>query len=197
MGTMSQHPNQFLPAAAVDTAGENALLRATLAEAHRRIAELERLAEADPLTGLANLRRFRVELERVVGQASRHGTPASLLYIDLRGLRAINDRHGRFAGDAALKQVARLLAGLIRSTDVLARVGGDRFALILDHLDPDSAIDTGERLARCIASDPVDLGPSSVSVEAAVAATGILPGDSVEDVLLRADRNLARAKGDD
>jgi len=193
---MSQHPSQILPASFADPADENALLRASLIEAQRRIAELELLAETDPLTGLANERRFRAELERVAGQAARHGTPAALLSIDLRGLGAINARHGRFAGDTALNHVARLLASLIRSTDVLARVGGSRFALLLDHLDPDSAIDTGERLARCIAADPVDLGPLSVSVEAAVAATGILPGDSVEDVLQRAERNLERAKSE-
>ena len=191
---MSQHSNRFTPDAPAGLHEENALLRASLAEAQQRIAELEQLAEADPLTGVANARRFRRELERVVGQAGRHGTPAAVLHIDVRGLKAINDSHGRFAGDAALRHVARLTAGLIRSTDVLARLDGDVFGLVLDHLDADSAIDTGERIARCIASDPVDLGPTSIRIEAAVAATGILAGDGVEEVQLRADRNLARVK---
>jgi diguanylate cyclase (GGDEF)-like protein len=175
-------------------ADENALLRASLAEARERLEEMEQAADGDALTDLPNRRRFVRELERVVGQAERHGTPAAVLYIDLCGLDAINARHGRLAGDAALIHVARSLSGLIRSTDLLARIGGDEFALILDYLDHDSAIETGERLARCIAADPVDLGGAAATVEAAIAATSILPGDNVEDVMLRADRNLARAK---
>jgi diguanylate cyclase (GGDEF)-like protein len=180
--------------AQVPESDENALLRASLAEAQARIQALEQLAETDPLTGLPNARRFAADLERVVGQASRHGTPAALLSIDLRGLKAINERHGRLAGDAALRHVAGILAGLIRGTDVLARTGGDSFSLLLDHLDHNSAIDTAERLARCIGADPVDLGPVAVCVGASIAVTGILPGDSHQDVVLRADRNLAKAR---
>jgi diguanylate cyclase (GGDEF)-like protein len=191
---MSKHASDFTAASPVSIADENALLRASLAEARSRIEALEAAAESDPLTGLANGTRFERELERVTSQAGRHGTPAALVYIDLRGLKTINAQHGRFAGDAALSHVAKTLSNLIRGGDVLARIGGDLFALILDHLDHDSAIDTGERLGRCIAADPVDLGPSVVPVEAAVAVTAILPGDSVREVMLRASRNLALAR---
>jgi diguanylate cyclase (GGDEF)-like protein len=191
---MSKHASDFTAAAQASIADENALLRASLMEARSRIEALEAAAENDPLTGLANGARFERELERVTSQAERHATPAALLYIDLRGLKHINARHGRFAGDAALIHIAKVLGGLIRSTDVLARIGGDLFALILDHLDHDSAIDTAERLGRCIAADPVDLGPSVVPIEAAIAATAILPGDSVREVMLRASRNLALAR---
>jgi diguanylate cyclase (GGDEF)-like protein len=191
---MSKHASDFTAAAPASLTDENALLRASLTEARARIEALEAAAENDPLTGLANGSRFERELERVTSQAERHGTPAALVYIDLRGLKHINARHGRFAGDAALIHVAKTLSGLIRATDLLARIGGDLFALILDHLDHDSAIDTAERLAHCIAADPVDLGPSVVPVAAAVAVTAILPGDSVREVMLRASRNLAFAR---
>ncbi|HEY1603989.1 MAG TPA: GGDEF domain-containing protein [Allosphingosinicella sp.] len=191
---MSKHASDFRAAAPVGLTDENALLRASLAEARARIEALEAAAEKDALTGLANGARFETELERATSQAGRHGAPAALLYIDLRGLKNINAKHGRLAGDAALVHVARTLSGLIRSSDALARIGGDLFALILDHLDHDSAIDTAERLARCIAAEPVDLGASLVPVEAAVAITAILPGDSVREVMLRAARNLALAR---
>ena len=190
---MSKEVSQFL-GKALDLADENALLRASLAEARDRLREMEQTADADPLTGLPNRRRFETELERVVGQAGRHGTPAALLAIDLKQLDSINELHGRLAGDMALIHVARLLAGLIRSTDLLTRTDGGRFGLILDHLDQNSAIETAERLGRCIAANPVDLGGASVSVEAAIAVTGILPGDSAEDVLARSDANLTRTK---
>jgi diguanylate cyclase (GGDEF)-like protein len=192
---MSKHASDFagLP---VETSDENALLRAALAEAQRRISELERSAESDGVTPLPGARRFRTELERVVGLAQRHGTQAAVVGIELTNLAAVHERHGHFAVDAALVHVARLLCGLIRSTDVLARTGDARFDLILDHLDLDSAIDTGERLARCIAANALDLGHVRVKVESAVATTGILPGDTVEDVLARAERNQALARSE-
>jgi diguanylate cyclase (GGDEF)-like protein len=175
-------------------ADENALLRASVAEMRERIGKLEQLADTDTLTPLPNRRRFLRELERTVGRANRHGTPAAVLYIDLDGLKAINDRYGHFAGDAALIHVGRLLAGLIRSTDTAARIGGDEFGLILDHLDHDSAMDTAERIARCISQNPLDVGGSSVRIEASIGTAAILRGDSVEDVMQRADRNMYLAK---
>ncbi|HEX6376877.1 MAG TPA: diguanylate cyclase [Allosphingosinicella sp.] len=189
---MSKHASDFagLP---VETSDENALLRAALAEAQQRISDLERRTESDGLTPLPTARRFRSELERVVGLAERHGTAAAVVAIALTNLPAIHERHGQFAADAALVHVARLLCGLIRSTDILARTGEREFGLILDHLDHNSAIDTGERLARCIAGTPLDLGHAKVALEAAVATSGIMPGDKVDDVLARAARNLALA----
>jgi diguanylate cyclase (GGDEF)-like protein len=178
-------------------ADENALLRASLAEMRERLEELERLADIDTLTPLPNRRRFVRELERVVGQTTRHGTPAAVLYVDLEGLKGVNDRFGRVGGDAALIHVARLLAGLIRATDVVARIGGDEFGLILDHLDHNSAIETAERIGRWIAKNPVDLGGAEVALQASIGVATILPGDSAEEVMARADRNLVRAKSDD
>ena len=185
---MSKHASEFagLP---VETSDENALLRAALAEAQQRISELERNVEIDGLTPLPGARRFRAELERVVGLAARHGTSAAIVGVELTNLTAIHERHGHFAADAALVHVARLLCGLIRSTDILARTGESRFDLLLDHLDLDSAIDTGERLARCIADHPLDLGHAQVKVDSTVATTGIMPGDKLDDVLARAERS--------
>ena len=182
------------PPASFDLADENALLRASLAEMRERLDELEQLADADTLTPLPNRRRFERELERVVSQAGRHGTPAALLHIDVNGLKGINHRHGHVAGDAALIHVARLLQGLIRSTDMAARIGGDEFGLILDHLDHNSAIETAERIGRCIAANPLELGGARVPLEAAIGVATILPGDSAEDVMRRADANMCRAK---
>ena len=175
-------------------ADENALLRASLGQLRERVGELEDVSEQDPLTGLANHRHFVSQLDRFVSQADRHGTAAALLSIDLPGLDRIGERYGSLAGDAALSHVARLLKGLIRTSDVAARTDGPAFSLLLDHLDGDSAIDTGERIARCIADNPLDLGSSTVPLDATVAVATILPGDSADDVLGRALRNLERVK---
>lgn len=173
---------------------ENALLRASLTEMRERLDELEQLADADTLTPLPNRRRFLRELERVVAQANRHGTPAAVLYLDIGNLKAINDRYGHFAGDAALIHAANLLSGLIRASDIAARIGGDEFGLILDHLDHNSAIDTAERIAECIAANPLDAGGASIPLEASIGTATIMPGDTLEDVLQRADRNIYRAR---
>ena len=162
---------------------ENALLRAALAEARARLGEAEESSGCDPLTLLHDPRRFRGELERVVSQAARHGTPAALISVDLQDLKGINEGHGRIAGDAALRQVARLLKSLIRASDVAVRNGGGAFSLLLDHLDADSALDTAERIARCIAAHPLDIGHAMVKLEVSVSVATIMPGDSVEEVL--------------
>ena len=175
-------------------ADENALLRASLAELRERVGELEDSVDLDELTGLANRKQFLAQLDRFVSACARHSTPAALLTIDLRGLRQINEQYGQIAGDAALTHVARLLKGLIRTSDFAARTEGATFSLLLDHLDGDSAIDTGERIARFIQSQPLDLGSAQVALGATVAVATILPGDSAEDVLGRAERNLERVK---
>ncbi|HEX9947789.1 MAG TPA: diguanylate cyclase [Allosphingosinicella sp.] len=192
---MSKHASEFA-GVPVETSDENALLRAALAEAQQRISDLEQRVESDGLTPLPTALRFRSELERVVGLAERHGTSAAIVGIELTNLAEIHEKHGHFAADAALVHVARLLCGLIRSTDILARTGEARFDLILDHLDHNSAIDTGDRLARCIEHNPLDLGHARVKIESAVATTGILPGDKLNDVLARAERNQALARAE-
>jgi diguanylate cyclase (GGDEF)-like protein len=173
---------------------ENALLRAALAEARARLGEAEETAGRDPLTALMDPRQFARELERVLSQAARHGTPAALVSVDLKDLKSINDGHGRVAGDAALRHVARLLKSLIRASDVAARGGGGAFSLLLDHLDADSALDTAERIARCIAAHPLDVGHAIVPIEIWVSCATIMPGDTVEEVLRRAARNRERVK---
>ena len=168
---------------------ENALLRASIMDLRQRLAEFEQGSGSDALTGLPNRGRLLVELERVVASAGRYGTPAALLYVELDNLEAINERHGPLAGDAALVEVAGLLAGLIRSTDIAARIGDNAFALVLDHLDTNSAIETSERIARCIAV-------ASNGAEVSIAVAAILKGDSAEEALERAEANLRRLKED-
>ena len=173
---------------------ENALLRAALADARAQLGEAEEQSGRDPLTALSDARHFRAELERVVSQAGRHRIPAALISVDVDDLKAVNEGHGRVAGDAALRHVARLLKSLIRSSDVAARNGGGAFSLLLDHLDADSALDTAERIARCVADHPLDLGHTRLKLSVTVSVASILPGDSVEEVLRRAARNRERVK---
>ena len=117
-----------------------------------------------------------------------------MISVDVNDLKAVNEGHGRVAGDAALRHVARLLKSLIRSSDIAARNGGGAFSLLLDHLDADSALDTAERIGRCVAAHPLDMGHTRVKLSVTVSVATILPGDSVDEVLRRAARNRERVK---
>jgi diguanylate cyclase (GGDEF)-like protein len=182
--------------AGADASAENSILRAALADAQRRIVELEERTESDVLTGLADGRRYARALERVAGVSTRHGTTAAVVCVELQDLETIEAAHGPMAAEAAVVHVARSLSGLIRTTDLLARTGAAEFGLILDHLDHDSAIDTAERLGRCIAAAPLDLGHTKVTLKAVAAATSLLPGDTAPEVLTRAARNLSLARAE-
>lgn len=173
---------------------ENALLRAAMTDMRTRLEEMERASERDPLTGLPNRPSFMRALDRVVSNANRHGTPGALLYLDVDELEAINARHGQIAGDAALIHVAKLLQDLVRTTDFAARVGGDEFGIILDHLDQESAIETAERIGRCLADNPLDLGGGSLAVRASIGVATILRGDTVEEVSRRGEITMRKAK---
>jgi diguanylate cyclase (GGDEF)-like protein len=180
--------------ALIQLAERNALLRASLSEMRARNFELEKLADRDTLTPLPNRRRFVEELERVAEQVKRYGTSAVVLYVDVDNLKAINDRHGRYVGDAALVHLAKLLKGLIRSTDIAARVGGDEFALILDRVPEDGAGVVIDRIARRVAGNPLEAGGGEVPVEISIGSTPIRAGDTADDILQRGTRKASLKK---
>ena len=115
-----------------------------LAEKDRQIEELQRLASTDPMTGLMNRRGFETFFLQELGRTRRHCTPGSvLILLDVDGLKKINDTHGHQAGDACLKSIAEYLLKKIRNVDAAARIGGDEFAVLLSHTDP-------EKSAKCL-----------------------------------------------
>jgi diguanylate cyclase (GGDEF)-like protein len=166
---------------------ENEGLKATLADLRARLEELERLADTDTLLPLPNRRAFLRELERVLHQAARHKTPAAVLFIDLIGLKSINDCHGHQAGDAVLLHVGRALQASLRAGDMVARIGGDEFGLILDHLDEPAALAKARVLEATVSRKPVDLGHTSIKIRVTAGLAMVSAGDAVETILARAD----------
>ncbi len=166
---------------------ENEGLKATLADLQTRLEELERLANTDTLLPLPNRRAFLRELDHVLHRVARHNTPAAVLFIDLNGLKAINDCHGHQAGDAVLLHVASILKASLSADDMVARIGGDEFGLILNGLDEPAAMAEADLLARTVASEPVDLGRLAVKVSVTAGLAMVRAGDAVETVLARAD----------
>src|SRR5690242_11777429 len=128
MGLPQPRVDEEFPPAALLLA-ENERLKRELAVARARIGELEARADIDPLLDILNRRGFERELKRALAHMKRYGTQAALMFVDLDGFKAINDRYGHGAGDALLKAVARELVSQVRSSDVVGRLGGDAFGI--------------------------------------------------------------------
>jgi diguanylate cyclase (GGDEF)-like protein len=111
-----------------------------LAKLQASQAELQHLAHHDVLTGLPNRVLLASRLTQVLARAKRNGTLVGVLYLDLDGFKPINDSLGHASGDAALIEVARRLAAIVRAADTLARVGGDEFMVLLEDMDPNPAV---------------------------------------------------------
>src|SRR3954464_11309051 len=125
-------------------------LRGQGAQLQARVEQLDELAHQDTLISLPNRRGFMRALERLIDRAQRYGHGAAMLFVDLDGLKMINDTFGHRAGDEALIQVAGLLSGGVRRSDVVARIGGDEFGILLENADEDSAHETAARLIDLI-----------------------------------------------
>lgn len=132
-----------------------------------RIAHLEQLADQDPLTPVANRRAFVRELTRMMSFADRYDTVSSLIYFDLNGLKPVNDTYGHAAGDAVIAYVAQILVQNVRDSDVVGRLGGDEFGVLLPYTDESGAMEKAATLGAAVAAQPVDWSgvkiPCSVS----------------------------------
>lgn len=169
-------------------------LRTQLAAARARIAMLEQLADTDPLTGLPNRRPFLRSIDRAIGQYQRHGTPAAVMFADVDGLKALNDSCGHLVGDAALLHISRAMSHEVRTTDCVARIGGDEFGLVLDHLDEPAARAKADALYAAVSDRPVMLGDTVRSIRLSIGVATIQRDDSVEAVIGRADQDMYAVK---
>ncbi len=132
--------------------------------------ELYHLATHDPLTGLHNRRFFLESLERALKRAKRSGQPVALLYLDLDGFKAVNDRAGHGVGDRILTEVAARLQTVVRSCDIPARIGGDEFAVILEgSSDLETTNLVARRLEQALAH-PITLDGRSWPLGASIGA---------------------------
>ncbi|MFS8822027.1 diguanylate cyclase domain-containing protein [Synechococcus sp. W60.2] len=148
----------------------------------------------DPLTGLHNRRFFLEHLQREMAFARRHSFPLHLLYLDLDNFKLINDRWGHLAGDQALIQVARQLQDQVRQEDLLARMGGDEFALLVRGIPDSQILQLAGRLQQAVQSLPLQGGiPLTCSI--GVASLLRLPAEtSAQSFLAAADQALYQAK---
>lgn len=173
---------------------EISMLRGKVAQLQERVEQLDLLAHEDSLVSLPNRRGFMRALDRTIDRVRRYDEKAALLFVDLDGLKQINDSLGHLAGDEALIQVARLLVGGVRKSDVVARIGGDEFAVLLGHSDEDSARDATSRLVDLIAGSDFTHGEQRLPLSVAIGATVIGADDTPETAMSRADEEMYRRK---
>lgn len=183
--------------AAIAPADAIARLERQLAAARRRIAELEAGVETDALTGVLNRRGFLRALRRAIAYVKRYGATAALVYLDVDQLKPINDRYGHAAGDAALRQIAGLLAGHVRVSDLIGRLGGDEFAVLMWNLSAAVAESKARLLEKEIAQGGVVYRGESIALAVSAGVAMLEPADDPDGVLERADRAMyARKQAD-
>lgn len=179
-------------------AGVAAIRRAQLIESTRADnVRLEALATTDALTRLLNRRGLVERLSTEMDRARRYGTVLALLMIDVDHFKEINDTWGHLTGDAVLAEVARLLQGAVRTVDLVARYGGEEFVVILPETPLDGAATFAERIRERLAQHPfgADVGRSvHLTASIGVASFPSPRGETIEDLLARADEALYRAK---
>jgi diguanylate cyclase (GGDEF)-like protein len=159
-----------------------------------RIRELEALADTDPLSGAPNRRAFMRELAKMIAFADRHGGPVSVIYVDLNGFKAVNDRYGHRAGDAAIAHVAALIGAKLRGTDSFGRLGGDEFAVALMRADKAQATAKAEDVRRRLRGSPAEFEGDRLTLDASVGVYEVAPGDTAEEAVEAADAAMYQGK---
>lgn len=173
---------------------EIALLKQEVAQLGARVAELDRLAHEDTLVPLSNRRGLARALGETIARHRRHSTPAAVLFVDLNGLKRLNDAFGHAGGDAALVHVAERLRDGTRGNDCVARIGGDEFCVLLDHAGEAEALETAERLVDAIGADELIFDGEPMPLSVAIGVTTVEKDDTVETVIARADAAMYRRK---
>jgi diguanylate cyclase (GGDEF)-like protein len=169
-------------------------LAAELAAARSKIRELESRVETDALLDILNRRGFERELTRAISQVNRYRGSAAVVFIDLDNFKSINDRFGHLAGDAALKAVAEVIINNCRGSDIVARFGGDEFAVLLWSLSQDDARTKARSFETKIGARNIRLAANFFSVGASAGVTMLERSDSPSQVIGRADKDMYARK---
>ncbi len=169
-------------------------LRAELAAGEARLSELDRLAHLDSLVDLPNRRSFFANLDQLIARVERYGVQAALLFVDVDGLKAVNDTFGHNAGDKALAEIARLLVASVRKADFVARLAGDEFGILLEHTDELGAWKMALRVVEMVDDCEFCVDGVCLPLSVAIGVGMIASGDTPETVLARADKEMYRIK---
>jgi diguanylate cyclase (GGDEF)-like protein len=162
---------------------ENARLRA-------RVSELERLVSTDTLTPLFNRRHFIEELDRWCWRAHRYGGTYGLLFCDVDRLKAVNDIQGHAIGDDVLRSVANALLGAVRKSDIVSRVGGDEFTVLLDSISEEQLAEKTASMQALLVALPIKTNGPTIKIGVSVGSVLIESGSKAGEVLDAADQAM-------
>ncbi len=169
-------------------------LGAEISELKQKLNNMEQHALHDALTGLANRRQFVGGLEHRIMRCQRYGDTTALLFLDVNNLKAVNDEYGHSAGDALLIRLSEILGTNIRGSDMVARIGGDEFAILLDNLDADQVDSKIDLLLKRIDSSHIAYEGSHIPLGVAIGYCFVGPIDTIPDLMSRADAAMYKAK---
>lgn len=169
-------------------------LTAELAEAKAKLEAAEELADRDTLAPVFNRRAFLRELHRTMSEVERYKTPAAVIYIDLDGFKAVNDEYGHSAGDAVLRHVGLLLTDSVRESDVVGRLGGDEFGIILNRASAEEAATKAHALSDKINSSAILYAGVPHRIRASVGVHAIAMVEDPETAIARADEAMYAEK---
>jgi diguanylate cyclase (GGDEF)-like protein len=159
-----------------------------------RSETLEHAALTDGLTGMQNRRYFDDALKEYLGEFRRVGKPIGLMILDLDHFKQVNDTHGHDVGDEVLRAVANCLKDLTRYHDVVARLGGEEFAVVTPNMDAELLARFAERIRKAIAGMSIQSGNVRLKVTTSVGLAVWDRKESAEEFYRRADRQLYDAK---
>jgi diguanylate cyclase (GGDEF)-like protein len=198
LAEMNESLGQLVEAKTADLVSANKILTEQYAELTRVERELQIYATIDGLTGIFNRRHFLSRADEELKRIARYGGAGSLLMLDIDHFKKVNDSFGHAVGDAAIQRVARLCAETLRSTDLVGRIGGEEFAMLLIETDLAGAGQVAERLRQLVQDDPfgADQGISCpLRISIGVAETQFAE-ESLAALMVRADDALYRAKNE-
>lgn len=170
--------------------GEVEDLRSELRATRERLDLAEKNADRDQLLPLLNRRGFMRQVTRYISFADRYGTASSLIYFDLNQFKLVNDAHGHAGGDAVLLKFAQVLLANVRDTDIVGRVGGDEFAILLSHADQAQAHSKADQLAEQVRTSPAIWNGEPIPLSFAYGAFELRPDDDPETAMARADEAM-------
>lgn len=169
-------------------------LRAHVSSLEQRVSQLDLLAHSDALVDLPNRRSFVRQLESAIARVERYGDEAAMLFVDLDGLKRINDKFGHAAGDQALIQVSQMLVSSVRKSDYVARIGGDEFGIVLDRIDERGAWEMALRIVETVVNSQFCVEGNCLPLSVAVGVGAIRAEDDPQSVIARADKEMYRVK---
>ncbi len=192
--SQNSHQSEIADEAVVTVDARIRALEAELAAAHIRIAELEVRADRDDLADVFNRRGFLRELHRALAYCGRYGGGIAVLVFDVDLLKPVNDTFGHAAGDAVLRAVAGTVQRHVRASDVVGRIGGDEFAVLLWNVADELLAGKAAMLEQAVDDLRLVFDGREIRAGISVGAAAARPGDEAATVLERADRAMYARK---